>query len=127
MAVVYETICEEDMELGTGATAAEKTMPGGGTAAGTKINLATFAIGPTMGTWDPASIADGDLASTTVTVTGAALGDYALASFSLTLGGLILSAYVSATNTVTCALLNNTGGAVNLGSGTLSVLVFKVA
>jgi hypothetical protein len=71
--------------------------------------------------WDPASIADGASATQAVTVTGASLGDYAEASFSLDLQGLTLTAYVNAADSVTAVLNNATGGAVDLGSGTLRV------
>ena len=77
-------------------------------------------------TWDPGSIADGDEEATTVTVTGAALGDMAIASFSLDVSDLVLDAQVTAANTVTCVLANNTGGAVDLSSGTVYARVFKV-
>ena len=76
-------------------------------------------------TWNPGSIADGNEEATTVTVTGAALGDFAIASFSLDVTDLVLDAEVTAANTVTCVLANNTGGAIDLGSGTLYVRVFK--
>lgn len=78
-------------------------------------------------TWDPASVADGDVVSRTITVTGAALGDFALASFSLDTGGLALAAEVTSADTVTARLLNNTGGAVDLGSGTVRARVFRRA
>jgi hypothetical protein len=79
-------------------------------------------------TWDPASIADGDEAETTVTVTGAALGDFVDAcSFSIDVADLGVSAAVSATDTVAVSLLNNTGGAVDLASSTVRVRVLKVA
>lgn len=76
-------------------------------------------------TWDPASIADGAVASTTVTVTGAAVGDRAVASLS-TLGAndVLISAHVQATDTVRVVILNKTGGALDLGSGTLNVDVW---
>ena len=74
-------------------------------------------------TWNPASVASGAQATTTVTVTGAALGDHAIASFSLDLAGAVLNAYVSAANTVTVVLSNMTAGAIDLASGTLSVRV----
>jgi hypothetical protein len=77
------------------------------------------------GTWDPGSIADGNEAAASVTVTGAELGDYAIASFSLDVQDLALNAQVTATDTVTCTLLNNTGGAIDLDSGTLYVRVFR--
>ncbi|MHC4292657.1 MAG: hypothetical protein ACYSTX_00050 [Planctomycetota bacterium] len=76
-------------------------------------------------TWDPGNIVDGNEEATTVTVTGAALGDYAIASFSLDVADLVLDAQVTAANTVTCVLANNTGGAVNLASGTVYIRVFK--
>jgi hypothetical protein len=78
-------------------------------------------------TWDPASVASGATVTTTVTVSGASLGDFTLESFSLSLAGLQLTSYVSAANTVTAVLSNLTGSAVDLASGTLSVLVLKSA
>lgn len=74
-------------------------------------------------TWDPASIADGNEVAVEVTVPDAKLGDFALASFSLDVADLMLTAAVTAADTVTAVLANNTGGAVNLGSGTLRVKV----
>lgn len=76
-------------------------------------------------TYDPASLNDGDGATTTVTVTGAALGDFAVASFSLDLQGVTLSAYVSAANTVSVRFQNETGGVLDLGSGTLRARVIE--
>ena len=76
-------------------------------------------------TYDPASLADGAGATTTVTVTGAALGDFAMASFSLDLQGITLTAWVSATNTVSVRFKNETGGVIDLASGTLKAIVLK--
>jgi len=70
-------------------------------------------------TWDPPSILDAAQTTTTVTVTGAALGDAVIATFSVSLQALQLTAYVSAANTITVVLLNRTGAAVDLPSGTL--------
>jgi len=53
------------------------------------------------------------------------LGDYAMASFSLDVSDLVLDAQVTASDTVTCVLANNTGGAVDLASGTLYVRVLR--
>ncbi len=72
-------------------------------------------------TYDPASLADGAGATTTVSVTGAALGDLATASFSLDLQGITLTAWVSAANTVSVRFQNESGGVLDLGSGTLRV------
>lgn len=76
-------------------------------------------------TWDPGSIADGDEEAKEVTVTGAALGDYAIASFSLDVTDLTISASVTAADTVTVILANNTGGAIDLGSGTVRATVIQ--
>ncbi len=76
-------------------------------------------------TWDPGSIGDGNEESKEVTVTGAALGDFAIASFSLDVTDLVLDAQVTAADTVTCILANNTGGNIDLASGTIRAKVFK--
>ena len=76
-------------------------------------------------TKDWGSISDGDEAAEEVTVTGAALGDYAVAAMSIDVTDLVITASVTAANTVTVILSNETGGAIDLGSGTLTVKVFK--
>lgn len=78
-------------------------------------------------TYDPPSLIDAAGTSTTVTVTGAALGDFALASFSLDLQGITVTAYVSATDTVTVRFQNESGGTLDLASGTLRVRVLPQA
>lgn len=74
-------------------------------------------------TWDPPAVTSGTAATTTVTIPGATLGDYVSVSFSLSLAFCILSGYVSSADTVTVVLFNSTISTVNLGSGTLRVLV----
>jgi len=76
-------------------------------------------------TYDPPSLADGAGVTTTVTATGAALGDFALASFSLDLQGISVTAYVSSANTVSVRFQNESGGTLDLASGTLRVRVWK--
>lgn len=76
-------------------------------------------------TWDPGAIGNGAEEAKEVTVTGAVLGDFAMASFSLDVSDLVLDAQVTDDDTVTCILANNTGGAINLGEGTLRVKVIK--
>jgi hypothetical protein len=76
-------------------------------------------------TYDPPSLVDAAGTTTTVTVTGAALGDFALASFSLDLQGITVSAYVSAANTVSVRFQNESGGTLDLASGTLKARVWK--
>ena len=69
--------------------------------------------------WDPASVAAGTSATTTVAMTGAIVGDKVAIGFSNDLQGMVLSAYVSAANSVTAVLFNPTGSTINLASGTL--------
>ncbi len=115
-AVINNTIAHNIM--GAGVTTAYS-----GTAESNHLNDIIKTSISAYATWDPASIANGARESTDVTVTGALLGDFVKGSFSLDLAGLTLSATVKATNTVTATLSNNTGGAVDLASGTLSVVV----
>ena len=75
--------------------------------------------------WNPASIANGAMEAKDVVVTGALKGDFASASYSLDVADLTLDAQVTGNDVVTCVLANNTGGAVDLGVGTVYVRVFK--
>lgn len=76
-------------------------------------------------TFDPTSLADGAGETTTVTVTGASLGDIAMASFSLGVAGITVTAWVSAANTVSVRFQNETGGVIDIASGTLKAWAFK--
>jgi len=76
-------------------------------------------------TKDWGSISDGDEAAEEVAVTGAALGDYAVATMSIDVTDLVITASVTAADVATVILSNETGGAIDLGSGTLTVKVFK--
>lgn len=73
-------------------------------------------------TYNPASLATGVGATTTITVKNAILGDFVMVSFSLDLQGILLTAYVSAAGIVSVRFQNQTGGTIDLGSGTLSVI-----
>jgi len=77
-------------------------------------------------TYDPPNLIDGAGTTTTVTVTGAALGDLVeCVSFSLDLQGITVTGYVSAANTVSVRFQNESGGTLDLGSGTLLARVRK--
>lgn len=76
-------------------------------------------------TWDPPSLNDGDKTSTTVTVNSASVGDFVMVSHQLSWQGVKAWGDVTASNTVTVYLHNETGGVVNIGSGTVRVMVFK--
>lgn len=87
------------------------------------VQLANVLNGST--TYDPPSLADGAGTTTTVTVTGLALGDFVLASFSLDLQGITVNAYVSATDTASVRFQNESGGTLDLASGTLRIRGWK--
>jgi len=77
-------------------------------------------------TWNPGNVADGEMVSNDVTVTGAVLGDYAIASFSLDIEDLVLDAQVTVADTVTVTLTNDgIGAGVNLAEGTIYTRVFR--
>lgn len=93
---------------------------------GHNIKNGTTKFGYTLlgsATYDPGSLADGAGATTTVTVTGAVLGDFAEATFSLDLQGITLTAWVSAADTVSVRFQNESGGVLDLASGTLRARV----
>ena len=79
----------------------------------------------TSATYDPPSLANGDGVTTTVAVTGAEVGDFVDVSFSQNLQGIILTAYAYQTDGVAIRFQNESGGVVDLASGTLSVIVRK--
>lgn len=80
-------------------------------------------------TWNPANMAaDGNVVSTTITVTGAAVGDVCYASHDqIGANDVLVSAHVQAADTVRVLLQNKTGGALDIASGTLRVLVWKAS
>lgn len=75
--------------------------------------------------YDPPSLNDGIGTTTTVACVGAALGDFAEASFSLDTQGITITAWVSAADTVSVRLQNESGGVLDIASGTLRVRVRK--
>lgn len=93
-----------------------------------KALTADFAVKKMMifdTTIDPASLADG--AGATISITGCVgvvLGDFCLPSFTVDLAGITVSAYVKVAGEINIRIQNESGGGVNLASGTLSVLVF---
>lgn len=63
--------------------------------------------------------------SSGITVTGAALGDYCIVSAPYDLQDMKATCYVQAANTVEIRLQNESGGTVDLASGTWRVRVMK--
>lgn len=72
-------------------------------------------------TYDPASLVDGAGVTATVSARGAQLGMVANASFSLDLQGILLTAWVNSGNNISVRFQNETGGVIDLASGTLRV------
>jgi len=83
----------------------------------------TFAVTCTLNT---ASIADQATGTDTVAVPGVILGDMVLMSTGVDEAGLVRRAYVSAAGTVTIASTNTTGGAVDLASTTVRLVIVRV-
>ena len=76
-------------------------------------------------TWDPANTANGAMTSTTVTITGAAVGNPCICGFSIAVpAGALLVCNITSSNTATVTLMNHTGGALDLASGTLRASFF---
>lgn len=75
-------------------------------------------------TYDAASLATGAGRSDTITVNGVALGDIVLGiSLGVSTAGLTITGNVTAANTVTLRLDNLTGGAVDMASTNLFLLI----
>lgn len=76
--------------------------------------------------YDPTSLADGAGVTTgNITVTGAKLGQLVNCTFSLPLQGVIMQAWVSAADTVLVRFQNETGGVIDLASGTIGLWVWQ--
>ena len=75
-------------------------------------------------TWDPGSLADGaGETCPAITVTGAAFGDFVLVAAPYDLQGITCTAYVSAADTVKIRIQNESGGVIDLASGSWKVRV----
>jgi len=75
--------------------------------------------------FNPGNILDGAGVTALLTLTGAVFGDFVAVAAPYDLQGIQAMAYVSAVDAVQFRLDNNTGGAVNLASGTWRVKLTK--
>lgn len=75
--------------------------------------------------WDPPSIAAGGSAQINLALDGARPGDFAQAAFTLSTSGVVFLAQIGAQDLVTVTAWNRSGGAVDLGAGTVRVRVVK--
>jgi hypothetical protein len=77
-------------------------------------------------TWNPASLDDGaGETSSSVTVTGAALGDFCISSAPYDMQGIVATCYVDAADSAKIRIQNETGGTIDLASGTWRVRIIK--
>jgi hypothetical protein len=76
-------------------------------------------------TVNPSNIAAGDRETIAVTVTGSALGDFVNVAAPYDLTNMDVTATVSAADTVSIYFKNNTGGAIDLASGTWKFHVYN--
>jgi hypothetical protein len=84
----------------------------------------TFLIG--SATIDPGNLADGAGETDTITVTGAALGDFVQIAAPYDLLGITVTGWVSGADTVSLRIQNESGGALDLASGTWRARVAKL-
>ena len=75
--------------------------------------------------YDPANLVDGAGETTTYTTKGAELGDFVVISFNKDLSGITATGYVSASGTTSVRLQNESGGTLNLASGSIKIIIIK--
>ena len=116
--LVIENVSARSAGTNYTATTVMELVAGASGAAVRNISPSPFSVSQA---WNPASIANGASESVAVTVAGVGFGMICYASFGISTSGMTLTAAVSAANTITATLSNNTGGAVDLASSTLTV------
>jgi hypothetical protein len=78
-------------------------------------------------TYNPASLVDGAGVTTSLAVEGAQVGDRVEVTFSEPLQGILFTGWVSAAGTVSVRFQNETGGTIDLASGTIRAFVTRGA
>jgi hypothetical protein len=108
------------IDTADGSLVAGSLTVGGGT------RLKKMLVG--SATYDPPQIQHRSAETMVLAVIGAASADFvtSVTHSSITGGAWTLTGYVNQLDKVTVVLQNNTGGTVNLPSGTLRVLVMKL-
>ncbi len=122
---VFISGCTTAVDIGTSASGKIDPAYGSNTTnavrtTGVTIDLPRFLKAST--TYDPASLNDGGGVTTTITATGALVGDQVDVSFSQDLQGILLTAWTT-TDTVNVRFQNETGGTIDLASGTLRAVI----
>jgi hypothetical protein len=120
------TVAQDEVFIGTAPGTADTFRPVFNGDFNTNLPYNKSLPGYAEVTYNPPSLITGTSTTTTVTVTGAAIGDFTLASFQRDLLGVTLFAWVSAADTVSVQFRNDTGGTIDLASGSLRVQVTAV-
>lgn len=125
MAIVYELVVKQDLDLGVGQVV--RTNPGGGQMLGDQVNLATVALRASQ-VWAPGTVGALSSVGLAVSVPGAVVGMPVLVSLStLNSGTAIIWGYVISPGQVEVLLFNfDAAPNTTISSGTLRVLVFIV-
>ena len=76
-------------------------------------------------TYNPPSLTSGSSVTVNMTTPGVRAGDFAQASFFTLTAGIVVTANVTADDTTSITFRNETGGTVDLASGTLRVLTTR--
>lgn len=84
-----------------------------------------FSVIPFKATVDFASAADAETQAVDIPVVGASLGDIVIAAIGVDVQDLTFDAQVTVADVVTVTVNNNTGGAVDLASATVTGIVFS--
>jgi hypothetical protein len=90
-----------------------------------RVKLGGFTLINATASFDPPNLQSGRGFTMTIIVPDAMPGDNVLPGFTNDLQGVILTGYVSSSGIVSVRFQNGTGSTVNLGMGTVTVLVFK--
>ena len=76
-------------------------------------------------TYNPASLVDGAGETTDFTAIGARVSDFVLISAPYNLQGITATGYVSGSGTATIRLQNESGGTINLASGSWKIKIIQ--
>lgn len=91
-------------------------------------NKALTKVGEASFTFDPGNLIDAaGETKADIAVAGAAFGDFVLVAAPYTLAGITVTGYVHAANTIGVRVQNESGGVIDLASGTWKVLVFRTS
>lgn len=124
--VLVNALIALETKLGAGSSTPADKKVLVGTGSGTS-GWSAFTILTGSASWNPASTANGAVFAADITITGAVKGNPAMCGFDGIAGtsGWRVYGGVTDTDTVRCIWQNNTGGTVDLATGTVYATVIK--